>query len=214
MPATRFSDIEQRPTLPEGPFRSLVGAIAQHFLEERKVSKGKGKAGANPLTHGPWCPRAPSKKDNAAADDSSDSDGDADDDEDDSSPRESRSSTPAPTLAAAGCANARQQFPDPILDVDRQMSAYEVKKSLERMSGLIKINAEAIISRCEIAVRRQAQATLEETIENDEKIDGRFDSLERALESLSGMAIAAANRVKQQQTLLGQISARLTSLEK
>ena len=94
----------------------------------------------------------PSKKDNAAADYWSDSDGDANDDEDDSSPSESRSSTSAPTLSATGCANARQGSPDPTLDVDRQMSAYEVEKSVEAISILIKKEARGIRISCAMSV--------------------------------------------------------------
>ena len=50
-PAARFSDVERRPALSDSPFGPMMSNIAQHFLEERKISKGKGKAGATPLTH-------------------------------------------------------------------------------------------------------------------------------------------------------------------
>ena len=72
------------------------------------------------------------------ADDWSDSDGDANDEECYSPMGESLSSTATPALAAAGCANARQGSPDPTLDVDRQMSAYEMEKSFDRMAEPMK----------------------------------------------------------------------------
>ena len=128
-----------------------MGAIAQSFLEGSKNSKGKGKEGATPLTHKPGCQAA--STDNADADEWSSSDDNASDEERNSPPGESRSSTPTPTLADAGCANARQGSPDPTLDVDRQMSAYEIEKSLEEVSKLIKEEAAWTRKFCEKEAR-------------------------------------------------------------
>ena len=100
------------------------------------------------------------------------------------------------------------------LEVDRQMSAYEMEKSLEAISMLIKKEARGIRISCAMSVGEQAKETLDETVEQDENMAGRFDSLERALEGLSGMAIAAINRDKQQQMLLEHVSTRLTDLER
>ena len=86
--------------------------------------------------------------------------------------------------------------------------------SPDEISKLIKSEARAIKISCGMAIGDQAKETLEETIVHDKKVDKRFDSLERALEGLSGMAIAAISRDKQQHLLLEQISARLTDLEK
>ena len=170
-----------------------------------KISKGNGKEGATPLTHKPGCQAA--STDNADADEWSSSDDSASDEERNSPPGESRSSTPTPTLADAGCANARQGSPDPTLDVDRQMSAYEMEKSLEEVSKLIKEEAAWTRRFCEKEARYTIQG-------NRDMILRRMGTLDKAVEGLAGMAITAANRDKQQQVLLEQISARLTDLEK
>ena len=94
------------------------------------------------------------------------------------------------------------------------MSAYEMEKSLEAISMLIKKEARGIRISCAMSVRDQVKGTLDETVEHDENMAGRFDSLERVLEGLSGMAIAAINRDKQQQMLLEHVSTRLTDLER
>ena len=83
-PATRFSDVEQRPTLLSGPPGPLAGATAQSPLEGAGGSKGKGKG----------CQAASTEK--AVDDEWSSSDDDASDEECGSPQGESRSSTPTP----------------------------------------------------------------------------------------------------------------------
>ena len=51
------------------------------------------------------------------------------------------------------------------------------------------------------------------TFEHDEVLSKRFKSLERALQGLSGMAIAATNRDKRQLEAPERIEARLSGLE-
>ena len=97
---------------------------------------------------------------------------------------------------------------------DRCRPRYEMEKSFDRMAELMKKNAQAVMMQIRYTVREQAKETLDETIAHDEKVDKRFDKLELALEGLSGMAIVASNRDRQQQTLLEQVLARLTDLEK
>ena len=94
------------------------------------------------------------------------------------------------------------------------MSAYEMEKSFDRMAELMRKNAQAVMIQNRYTVREQAQETLDETIAHDEKVDKRFDNLELDLEGLSGIAIAASNKDRQQPTLLEQVLARLTDLEK
>ena len=166
---------------------------------------GKGKGGPTPLTHKPGCQAA--STDNADADEWSSSDDNASDEERNSPPGESRSSTPTPTLADSGCANARQGSPDPTLDVDRQMSAYEMEKSLEEVSKLIKEEAAWTRKFCEKDARYTIQG-------NRDMILRRMGTLDKAVEGLTGMAIAATNRDKRQLETLQAIEARLADLER
>ena len=69
------------------------------------------------------------------------------------------------------------------------MSDYEMEKSLEEISKLIKKEASGIRGACERVVIREAKKALESDIEHDKVVSKRIESLERALRGLSGMAI-------------------------
>ena len=87
------------------------------------------------------------------------------------------------------------------------MSAYEMEKSLEEVSKLIKEEAAWTRRFCEKEARYTIQG-------NRDMILRRMGTLDEAVEGLTEMAITAANRDKQQQVLLEQIFARLTDLVK
>ena len=87
------------------------------------------------------------------------------------------------------------------------MSAYEMEKSLEEMSRLIKKEAEWTRTFCE----KEARYSL---VAHRSIMLRRMDALKKAMEGLTGMPIAATNRDKRHVETLQAIEERLECLEK
>ena len=104
------------------------------------------------LTPAPGGPEATSIHKSAGRNDWVDRDCDDDDDDDSRHGGESRPTTPTPIPAHSGDGAKTAGSPDPALDIDQQISAYEMEKRLEEISKLIKKEASAIRSACERVV--------------------------------------------------------------
>lgn len=196
-------------------------------LGRRGEEKGKRKEVGTPLTLRPGGPAAAS-----TTDDSRDIDW-SDEYDSDAGSEASRLTTPTSPAARAGGGHARPESPDPALDADRVMSAYELQRGLDKLDRSLQHTIRKGGEEDEAYLGDQLDGLAEEVTNGvGEALRGFFvgggearkahyeataaialSRLEGAVEGLASQAITAANRGKHQDQVLERIEARLRAIE-